>query len=181
MMLDCYNPAFNNFIHGSSCQSYLTFCSSPPHYDTPFSISYLLGVPESVSLLTIPSDTQLIVPVTCSCHARRYYSTTPPTLSSSLQRLTSTSPTIPTRGSPLLPAHLDFNFVIRSSLSWSCNGFATNLLSRHSNLIILFGTLVLYLRMKKLLNMIKINSCLKFSLIHNCKSLLKPMGKKHVG
>ncbi|XP_050213149.1 protein LYK5 [Mercurialis annua] len=89
--LDCYNPAFDNFTHGfhcnalrSSCQSYLTFRSAPPYYTTPVSISYLLGAPQSASLVaslnnvssdfaSVPADTQLIVPVTCSCHARRYY------------------------------------------------------------------------------------------------------------
>ncbi|XP_065881077.1 protein LYK5 [Euphorbia lathyris] len=90
--LDCYNTAFNsitegfqcNAVQSSSCQSYLTFRSSPPYYVTPVSISYLLGAQDSTSLLvsinnissdvaSIPADTQVIVPVNCSCYNNQYY------------------------------------------------------------------------------------------------------------
>ncbi|KDP36715.1 hypothetical protein JCGZ_08006 [Jatropha curcas] len=88
--LACYNTAFN-FTKGyvcngvkSSCQSYLTFRSASPYYTTPVSIAYLLGAPDSATLIaslnnfssdvaSIPPNTQVIVPVNCSCYAGQYY------------------------------------------------------------------------------------------------------------
>lgn len=88
--LDCYNNNFNETTKGflcngvqSSCQSYLTFRSMPP-YNTPVYIAYLLGVPQSATLIAsvnnlssdtapIPTDFQVVVPVNCSCYDRQYY------------------------------------------------------------------------------------------------------------
>ncbi|CAK7345940.1 unnamed protein product [Dovyalis caffra] len=88
--LDCYNKAFDEITKGfvcngvqSSCQSYLTFRSMPP-YNSPVLIAYLLGVPQSATLIasindissdtaSIPTNSQVVVPVNCSCYARQYY------------------------------------------------------------------------------------------------------------
>ncbi|CAI0467448.1 unnamed protein product [Linum tenue] len=86
--LDCYNQRFNETTLGyvcnglnTSCQSYLTFRTSPL-YNTPVYIGYLLAAaaPEIASLnnlssefSSIPADTLVVVPVNCSCSGRRYY------------------------------------------------------------------------------------------------------------
>ncbi|KAJ6306119.1 hypothetical protein OIU78_021448 [Salix suchowensis] len=86
--LDCYNNAFNETTKGylcngvqSSCQSYLTFRSMPP-YNSPVLIAYLLGVPATLiasinnlssDTATIPTNSQVVVPVNCSCYGRQYY------------------------------------------------------------------------------------------------------------
>ncbi|KAG5246650.1 kinase family protein [Salix suchowensis] len=83
--LDCYNNAFNETTKGylcngvqSSCQSYLTFRSMPP-YNSPVLIAYLLGVPATLiasinnlssDTATIPTNSQVVVPVNCSCYGR---------------------------------------------------------------------------------------------------------------
>ncbi|XWS57967.1 hypothetical protein CRYUN_Cryun09bG0218700 [Craigia yunnanensis] len=59
-----------------SCQSYITFRSEPPYYDTSVSIGYLLGAqPTQISSLNnLPADvspiaakSMVVVPVNCSC------------------------------------------------------------------------------------------------------------------
>ncbi|GMH17309.1 hypothetical protein Nepgr_019150 [Nepenthes gracilis] len=67
----------------SNCTAYLTFRSSPPKYNTPLSIAYLLNANSSAiaqlngisSLVsTIPSGDLVIIPINCSCtSARSYY------------------------------------------------------------------------------------------------------------
>ncbi|WCJ44794.1 Protein kinase superfamily protein [Euphorbia peplus] len=86
----CYDTTSNFTTKGfhcsaaQSCQSYLTFRSSLPYYNTPVSISYLLNSPDSTSLLvslnnissdvaSIPPNSQVIVPVNCSCFNNHYY------------------------------------------------------------------------------------------------------------
>lgn len=62
-----------------SCSSYLTFRSNPP-YNTPSSIGLLMGsspqdIAEANSLNnfeTIPTDTQILIPVNCSCSSQYY-------------------------------------------------------------------------------------------------------------
>ncbi|XP_030972478.1 G-type lectin S-receptor-like serine/threonine-protein kinase CES101 isoform X2 [Quercus lobata] len=64
----------------TSCQSYLTFRSTPP-YDSPLSIAPLLGADFSsiaeinnISISQkIPTGTQTIIPVDCSCVGDKYY------------------------------------------------------------------------------------------------------------
>nr|ASM47211.1 lysm-containing receptor kinase 10 [Parasponia rigida] len=84
--LDCYNH-FNStdgyVCNGvaSSCLSYLTFRSSPPNYNSPVSIAYLLDSDATLiakannisDVDTIPTDRLVIVPVNCSCAGRSYY------------------------------------------------------------------------------------------------------------
>ncbi|XP_058748300.1 protein LYK5-like [Vicia villosa] len=83
--LDCentYNSTSGNVCNSvNSCQSYLTFKSNPP-YNTLSSISKLLNASPSLvsqsnnnisTLQTIPSDTILTVPVTCSCSGNKNY------------------------------------------------------------------------------------------------------------
>nr|ASM47265.1 lysm-containing receptor kinase 10 [Trema levigatum] len=84
--LNCYNH-FNstdgNVCNGvaSSCLSYLTFRSSPPNYNSPVSIAYLLDSDATLiakannvsDVDTIPTDRLVIVPVNCSCAGRSYY------------------------------------------------------------------------------------------------------------
>ncbi|KAB1203486.1 Protein LYK5 [Morella rubra] len=83
--MDCYND--RNYTDGyycngvaTSCQAYLTFWSIPP-YNTPANIGLLLGFDASiiadannVSIFeTIPTDTQLLIPVSnCSCSGKYY-------------------------------------------------------------------------------------------------------------
>ncbi|CAI8586547.1 unnamed protein product [Vicia faba] len=81
---DCehtYNSTLGNICNSvDSCQSYLTFKSNPP-YNTPSSISNLLNSSPSLlsqsnnisTLQTIPNDTILTVPVTCSCTGNNKY------------------------------------------------------------------------------------------------------------
>ncbi|KAK2661017.1 hypothetical protein Ddye_007550 [Dipteronia dyeriana] len=83
---DCYNTAYDNLTKGfgcngvPSCQSYLTFRSNPL-YNTAVGIGYLLGAePTQIASInnltsevaTIPTDTQLVVPVNCSCSSLYY-------------------------------------------------------------------------------------------------------------
>ncbi|KAJ9167004.1 hypothetical protein P3X46_021689 [Hevea brasiliensis] len=86
--LDCYNTNFNYTTKGyecnglqSSCQSFLTFRSDPT-YNTPVAIAYLLTASAtriasinniSSDVASIPTDTQVIIPVNCSCFSRQYY------------------------------------------------------------------------------------------------------------
>ena len=64
----------------TSCESYLTFRSTPA-YDSPLSIAPLLGADFSfiaeINNITIsqkiPTDTQTIIPVDCSCLGDEYY------------------------------------------------------------------------------------------------------------
>ncbi|KAL0016694.1 hypothetical protein SO802_003763 [Lithocarpus litseifolius] len=82
--LNCYSDV--NITDGfvcngvqSSCQSYLTFRSNPP-YNSAASIGLLLGVePWLISEInnytnfqTIPTNTQIIIPVNCSCSGKYY-------------------------------------------------------------------------------------------------------------
>lgn len=63
----------------SSCQSYLTFRSNPP-YNSAASIGLLLGAEPSLiseinnytNFQTIPTNTQIIIPVNCSCSGKYY-------------------------------------------------------------------------------------------------------------
>ncbi|EEF52943.1 protein LYK5 [Ricinus communis] len=89
--LDCYNDSFNYTTKGfecnglrSSCQSYLTFRSAPPYYTTPVTISYLFSLQDSASLIaslnnissdvsSIPPQSQLFIPVNCSCFGGQFY------------------------------------------------------------------------------------------------------------
>lgn len=67
-----------NGVH-SSCQSYLTFRSNPPYNSAP-SIGLLLGAEPSLiseinnytNFQTIPTNTQIIIPVNCSCSGKYY-------------------------------------------------------------------------------------------------------------
>ncbi|WJX32859.1 hypothetical protein P8452_21138 [Trifolium repens] len=82
--LDCddpFNSTYGNICNSiKSCQSYLTFKSSPPLYNTPATIAYLLN--STVPLITnannisdvdlIPVDTMITVPVTCFCSGHYY-------------------------------------------------------------------------------------------------------------
>ncbi|KAL5845557.1 hypothetical protein ACOSQ4_011515 [Xanthoceras sorbifolium] len=84
---DCYNKAYDNLTKGfdcngvkSTCQSYLTFRSNPL-YNSAAEIGYLLKAEPtfiaSINNLTsdvanIPTDTQLVVPVNCSCSGQYY-------------------------------------------------------------------------------------------------------------
>ncbi|XP_057441683.1 protein LYK5-like [Lotus japonicus] len=82
--LDCdtqYNTTYGNVCNSvTSCQSYLTFKSSSPEYNTPSSISYLLNSTPSLvaksnnitDVTPIITDTMVTVPVTCSCSGGRY-------------------------------------------------------------------------------------------------------------
>ncbi|KAL5101669.1 hypothetical protein RYX36_005996 [Vicia faba] len=82
--LDCenkYNSTSGNVCNSvDSCQSYLTFQSNPP-YNTLSSISNLLNASPSLvsqsnnisTLQTIPTNTILTVPVTCSCTGNKNY------------------------------------------------------------------------------------------------------------
>ncbi|CAK8538489.1 unnamed protein product [Lathyrus sativus] len=82
--LDCentFNSTLGNICNSvNSCQSYLTFKSNPP-YNTLSSISNLLNASPSLvsqsnnisTLQTIPTDTILTVPVTCSCSGDNSY------------------------------------------------------------------------------------------------------------
>ncbi|XVE62380.1 hypothetical protein DITRI_Ditri06bG0113900 [Diplodiscus trichospermus] len=82
--LACENEAKdNNITRGyscngeqRSCQSYITFRSEPPYYNTAVSIGYLLGAqPTQISSLNnlsadvspIPAKSMVAVPVNCSC------------------------------------------------------------------------------------------------------------------
>ncbi|KAL5101666.1 hypothetical protein RYX36_005993 [Vicia faba] len=81
---DCehtYNSTLGNICNSvNSCQSYLTFKSNPP-YNTLSSISNLLNSSPSLlsqsnnisTLQTIPNDTILTAPVTCSCTGNNKY------------------------------------------------------------------------------------------------------------
>lgn len=84
--LDCDDPSnstYGNICNSiTSCQSYLTFKSSPPQYNTPTSIAYLLNSTASLiakannisDVNPIPTDTMITVPVYCSCSGSgRYY------------------------------------------------------------------------------------------------------------
>lgn len=72
----CYGSAGPKTL----CQSYVTFRSRPP-YDSPISIASLLGSePSSIALVNnissidkIPSETIVIVPISCSCSNGIYY------------------------------------------------------------------------------------------------------------
>nr|BAI79277.1 LysM type receptor kinase [Lotus japonicus]BAI79287.1 LysM type receptor kinase [Lotus japonicus] len=82
--LDCdntHNSTYGNVCNSvTSCQSYLTFKSSSPEYNTPSSISYLLNSTPSLvaksnnitDVTPIITDTMVTVPVTCSCSGGRY-------------------------------------------------------------------------------------------------------------
>ncbi|XP_061338205.1 protein LYK5 [Gastrolobium bilobum] len=82
--LDCenqYNTTYGNVCNSvSSCQSYLTFKSSSPNYNTPSSISYLLNATPSLiaesnnitDVDLIPTDNMVVVPVNCSCSGNLY-------------------------------------------------------------------------------------------------------------
>ncbi|RHN68934.1 putative protein kinase RLK-Pelle-LysM family [Medicago truncatula] len=82
--LDCDDPSkstYGNICNSiNSCQSYLTFKSSPPHYNTPATIAYLLNstVPlianaNNISYVDpIPTDTMITVPVNCYCSGHYY-------------------------------------------------------------------------------------------------------------
>lgn len=67
-----------NGVH-SSCQSYLTFRSNPPYNSAP-AIGLLLGAEPSLiseindytNFQTIPTNTQIIIPVNCSCSGKYY-------------------------------------------------------------------------------------------------------------
>ncbi|XP_050376114.1 protein LYK5-like [Argentina anserina] len=78
--LDCYNDYNSTGGYlcnsvSSSCQSYLTFRSIDPLYNSPTSISYLLdSTPSAIASANnisdvdpIPADTPVLVPVNCSC------------------------------------------------------------------------------------------------------------------
>ncbi|XVE90341.1 hypothetical protein DITRI_Ditri20bG0069800 [Diplodiscus trichospermus] len=82
--LACENPANDNNItrgyscNGAqrSCQSYITFRSEPPYYNTPVSIGYLLGAQAaqitslnnlSADFSPIPAKSMVVVAVNCSC------------------------------------------------------------------------------------------------------------------
>ncbi|KAK4254041.1 hypothetical protein QN277_009473 [Acacia crassicarpa] len=88
-----YNCTFNltkkagyvcNGLHkSSSCTSFVTFRSIPPYYDTPLTISNLLGSePSSIASINsnissnsnkkIPWNRTVIVPVSCSCSGNLY-------------------------------------------------------------------------------------------------------------
>ncbi|KAM7255941.1 hypothetical protein ACFE04_011682 [Oxalis oulophora] len=98
--LDCYNGKWNYTTKGyicnntlinnkPSCQSYLTFRSTPA-YNTPLTISYLLNNHSSSSTVSassttiatlnnitsdvtiIPENMQLVIPVNCSCTGSYY-------------------------------------------------------------------------------------------------------------
>ena len=67
----------------SSCQSYITFRSMTP-YDSLSLTAKLSGVPQAATLIasinhissenaSIPTTSQVVVPVHCSCYARQYY------------------------------------------------------------------------------------------------------------
>ncbi|KAF8412800.1 hypothetical protein HHK36_000770 [Tetracentron sinense] len=91
--LDCYNNV--SFTKGyicngpkKSCNSYLTFRSTPL-YDSPISIAYFLSSNPSIIAqindipdvyIKIPENTQIIVPVTCSCSGKFYQHNTSYTL-----------------------------------------------------------------------------------------------------
>ncbi|KAJ1410295.1 hypothetical protein SESBI_22029 [Sesbania bispinosa] len=82
--LDCYDPSnstFGNVCNNiSSCQSYLTFKSSSPQYNTPASIAYLLNSTTPIiakannisDVDIIPTDTMITVPVNCTCSGHYY-------------------------------------------------------------------------------------------------------------
>ena len=81
--LDCYEET--NITSGfecnaeSTCPSYITFRSTPSYYSAA-SIGSILGVESSViaeinnitKFQPIPSDTHIIIPVTCSCSGQYY-------------------------------------------------------------------------------------------------------------
>lgn len=81
--LDCdntYNSTSGNICNSiPSCQSYLTFKSTPPDYNTPLSISHLLNTPPSLISQSnnlqqpISNDTIITVPVNCSCSGNGNY------------------------------------------------------------------------------------------------------------
>ncbi|XP_028757978.1 protein LYK5-like [Neltuma alba] len=85
--LDCdsgvtYNATLGNLCNGvsRSCNSYLTFRSISPLYNTPSSIAFLLNsTPIAIAkannisdVAPIPDNTMVIVPVNCSCSGRYY-------------------------------------------------------------------------------------------------------------
>ncbi|XP_027330956.1 protein LYK5 [Abrus precatorius] len=76
-----YNETKGNLCNSiPSCNSYLTFKSSPPEYSTPSSISYLLNATPSLiatannitDVQSIPADTMVTVPINCSCSGPYY-------------------------------------------------------------------------------------------------------------
>ncbi|RWR78327.1 protein LYK5-like protein [Cinnamomum micranthum f. kanehirae] len=83
--LDCYNnvpSTYGYYCNGQqrSCNTFVIFRSDPPYYDSAVTIGYLLSSDPSriaeingvVDIQRIPKDTQVIVPVNCSC-AGHYY------------------------------------------------------------------------------------------------------------
>ncbi|XP_018843091.1 uncharacterized protein LOC109007738 [Juglans regia] len=93
--LDCKNKV--SYTYGytcndvkSSCQAYLTFRSIPP-YNSPAAIGLLLGSEPSLiaeannisNFATISTDTQILIPVNCSCSGHYYQYNTSYKLSSS--------------------------------------------------------------------------------------------------
>ncbi|KAE9614936.1 putative protein kinase RLK-Pelle-LysM family [Lupinus albus] len=86
---DTTNSTYGNICNSNpSCQSYLTFISSSPLYNTPSSISYLLNSTPSLiaqsnnitDVNPIPTNTIITVPVNCSCFNNLYQHNTTYTL-----------------------------------------------------------------------------------------------------
>ncbi|XWS64972.1 hypothetical protein CRYUN_Cryun05aG0050100 [Craigia yunnanensis] len=88
--LDCVDQTKdNNITRGyscnseqRSCQSYITFRSEPPYYNTAVSIAYLLGAQAtqisslnnlSADVSPITAKSMVVVPVNCSCFNSSYY------------------------------------------------------------------------------------------------------------
>ncbi|KAG8094855.1 hypothetical protein GUJ93_ZPchr0012g19375 [Zizania palustris] len=71
----------NNPVTSPPCTAYLTFCSAPPSYASPITVSYLLNASVPAVAATnavpvaspIPRDSLLLVPVPCACTAAGYY------------------------------------------------------------------------------------------------------------
>lgn len=85
LQLDCYNnvpSTYGYYCNGQqrSCNTFVIFRSDPPYYDSAVAIGYLLNSDPSriaeingvLDIQKIPKDTQVIVPVNCSC-AGHYY------------------------------------------------------------------------------------------------------------
>uniref|UniRef100_UPI003F7787D4 LysM-domain receptor-like kinase n=1 Tax=Medicago truncatula TaxID=3880 RepID=UPI003F7787D4 len=82
--LDCentYNSTLGNICNSiPSCQSYLTF-KSTPQFNTPSSISHLLNSSASLisqsnnisTVQTLPTDTIITVPINCTCSNNNTY------------------------------------------------------------------------------------------------------------
>ncbi|CAL0307522.1 unnamed protein product [Lupinus luteus] len=86
---DTTNSTYGNICNSNpSCQSYLTFISSSPFYNTPSSISYLLNSKPSLIAQSnnitdvdpIPTNTLITIPVNCSCFNNLYQHNTTYTL-----------------------------------------------------------------------------------------------------